>query len=103
MDGNRFSFGLSKRSNRVFYNDAFTYFSIAMKCVDECIIINLVAKSFITINIWTLLLLFVSFIATCIIVVILSKSIEEEDIMLLLTIERRSGLNLVKNILKRFV
>ena len=29
------SFGLSKSSDRVFYNDAFTYFSIAMKCVDE--------------------------------------------------------------------
>ena len=66
-------------------------------------LIYFVAKSFVTINTWTLLLLFVSFIATCIAVLILSKSIEEEDIMLLLTIERRSGLNLVKNILKRFV
>jgi len=69
-------------------------------------LIYFVAKSFVTINnTWTLLLLFVSFIATCIIGVILSKSIEEEDIMLLLAIERRSGLNLasIKNILKRFV
>jgi len=68
-------------------------------------LIYFVAKGFITINIWVLPLLFNLFIATCIAVLILSKSIEEEDIMLLLAIERRSGLNLapIKNILKKFV
>ena len=68
-------------------------------------LIYFVAKGFITINIWVLPLLFISFIATCITVLILSKSIEKEDITILLTIEKRSGLNLapIKNILKRFV
>lgn len=62
------------------------------------------ASSFVTVNIWMLLLLFILFIAICIAVLILSKSIEEEDITLLLAIEKRAGLNLapIKNILRRF-
>ena len=67
-------------------------------------LIYFAARSFVTINIWALLLLFGLFIATCIVVLIASKSIEEEDIMLLLAIEKRAGLNLapIKNILRRF-
>jgi len=68
-------------------------------------LIYFIARNFITINVWLLFSLSVLFFAICVVVLIISKSIEEEDLMLLLALEKKSGLNIktVKNILRRFV
>ena len=68
------------------------------------VLIYIVLINFISITILSLLLLFILFMATCIVVLLFFKSIEEEDIVLLLAVEKRLGVNLttIKNILKRF-
>jgi O-antigen/teichoic acid export membrane protein len=67
-------------------------------------LVYLIVKSFISVTIWLIPLLFVTFIAICILVLLLSKGIEEEDVTLLLEIERKSGMKLtpIKEVLKRF-
>ena len=54
---------------------------------------------------WLLLMLFVIFLGTYGVSILFTKSFDKEDIMMLLTIEKRLGMNLtsIKNILKRFI
>lgn len=68
------------------------------------LLIYSVAKSLV-VSPLIIVLLFTLFTVSCFIVLVWSKNIEEEDINLLLTIEKKLGLDLkmVKNILRRFV
>lgn len=69
-------------------------------------IIYVLAKSFISpISLWMLPLLLILFLVVYGLAVLFTKSFDREDIMMLLAIEQRLGMNLavVKNILSRFV
>jgi len=67
--------------------------------------IYIVGNTIFTVTFWLLPLFFILFLAVYSLSLILTKSFDNEDIMLLLTIEKRMGLNLapIKNILRRFI
>jgi O-antigen/teichoic acid export membrane protein len=68
-------------------------------------VIYIIFTSLFTIQFWMLPLFFVLFLAAYGLAWILTRSFDSEDIMLLLAIEQRTGIDatLVKNILRRFV
>ena len=55
--------------------------------------------------VWMLLMLFILFLVMCGLSILLTKSFDDEDIMMLLAIEKRTGINLtfIKRILRRFL
>jgi O-antigen/teichoic acid export membrane protein len=65
----------------------------------------IISRNFITVNLWMLLTLFVLFLLTYIFLLFVTKSFDDEDIMLLLEIERKSGrdFTLIKKLLKKFI
>jgi O-antigen/teichoic acid export membrane protein len=65
----------------------------------------IIAKSFLMVTFWMLIVLFILFLLVYALLLFLTKSFDNEDIMILLEIERRSGMNLtlIKKILKRFM
>jgi O-antigen/teichoic acid export membrane protein len=68
-------------------------------------IIYIVAKNFLIFTFWTLLVLFVLFLLIYALLLLLTKSFDNEDVMILLEIEKRSGMNLtfIKRFLKKFM
>ena len=68
-------------------------------------IIYALATSLLTITFWMLPLFLILFLVTYALSLLLTKSFDNEDIMLLLAIERRTGVDAtrIKNILRRFV
>jgi O-antigen/teichoic acid export membrane protein len=68
-------------------------------------IIYIVAKKFLIVTPWTLLVLFVLFLLIYALLLLLTKSFDNEDVMILLEIEKRFGMNLtlIKRFLKRFM
>jgi O-antigen/teichoic acid export membrane protein len=68
-------------------------------------IIYAFAASLLTITFWMLPLFFILFLAIYALSLLLTKSFDNEDIMLLLAIEKRTGVNAtpIKNILRRFI
>jgi type III secretory pathway component EscU len=69
------------------------------------IAIYLAAKSFITVTFWMLPLLFILFAILYGLSLLFTKSFGQEDINMLLTIEKKMGINFnrIKNLLRRFV
>ena len=69
------------------------------------IIFYMLSKSLLTVTFWMLPLLAILFIVIYGLSLILTKSIDNEDIMILLEIEKRMGINLkrIKKILKKFM
>jgi len=67
--------------------------------------IYFIVRNFLTVTFWMLPLLFILFCAIYFLAILLSKSFDHQDIMMLLTIEKRLGINLapVKKILGRFL
>ena len=65
-----------------------------------CVVKNLFAATF-----WTLLMFFSLFLLIYVLSILFTKSFDEEDIMMMRTIEKRLGLNLslIERFLKRFV
>jgi O-antigen/teichoic acid export membrane protein len=68
-------------------------------------VIHTIAKNFLIVTFWMLLILFVLFVLIYALLLLLTRSFDNEDIMILLEIEKRLGINLtlVKNVLKRFI
>ena len=68
-------------------------------------IIYIVAKKFLIVTFWTLFVLFVLFLLIYALLLLLTKSFDNEDVMILLEIEKRFGMNLtlIKRFLKRFM
>ena len=64
-----------------------------------------ILRNLVTMSFWMFMALFLLFLISYGLSVLFAKSFEEEDIMILLTIEKRLGMNLapIKKILKRFV
>ena len=77
----------------------------AVVCVLLAFVIQGIAQSFLTITWWLLLVLFVVYVGIYGIATLLTKSLDREDIALLLEIEKRTGINTgpLKRILRRFV
>jgi O-antigen/teichoic acid export membrane protein len=69
------------------------------------IAIYLAAKSFLTVTFWMLPLLFILFAILYGLSLLFTKSFDQEDINMLLTMEKKMGINFIrmKNLLKRFV
>lgn len=69
------------------------------------IAIYLAAKSFLTVTFWMLPLLFILFAILYGLSLLFTRSFDQEDINMLLTIEKKMGINFkrIKNLLKRFV
>ena len=69
------------------------------------IIYVLVKNLFSAIPLWLLPILFITFLGTYALSILFTKSFDKEDIMMLLTIEKRLGINLepIKRILSRFM
>jgi O-antigen/teichoic acid export membrane protein len=67
--------------------------------------IYLAAESFLTVTFWMLPLLFILFAILYCLSLLFTKSFDQEDINMLLTIEKKMGINFnrIKNLLKRFV
>lgn len=67
--------------------------------------IYLAAESFLTVTFWMLPLLFILFAILYGLSLLFTKSFDQEDINMLLTIEKKMGINFnrIKNLLKRFV
>jgi hypothetical protein len=65
----------------------------------------LAAKSFLTVTCWMLPLLFIFFAVLYGLSLLFTKSFDQEDINMLLTIEKKMGINFrrTKNLLRRFV
>jgi hypothetical protein len=65
----------------------------------------MLSKNLLTVTPWMLPLLFILFFVIYSISLLLTKSFDSEDIMILLEIEKRMGINLktIKKILKRFM
>jgi O-antigen/teichoic acid export membrane protein len=68
-------------------------------------IIYALATSLLTITFWMLPLFFILFLAIYALSLLLTKSFDNEDIMLLLAVEKRTGVDAtpIKNILRRFI
>ena len=68
-------------------------------------LIYISARNFLDVTFWMLPILFVLFLGLYGLSILLTKSFDREDIIMLLAIEERLGLNLtsIKKILKRFV
>ena len=68
-------------------------------------VIFIIAKNFLTVTFWTLLVLFVLFLLVYALLLLLTKSFDTEDVMILLEIEKRSGMDLtfIKRFLKKFM
>ena len=68
-------------------------------------IIYIIAKNFLVVTFWMLILFFMLFLLVYALLLLLTKSFDNEDVMILLEIEKRFGMNLtlVKRILKRFI
>lgn len=75
--------------------------SVVLALIIYALVTNLVS----VIPFWLLPVLFVVFLGACALSVLLTKSLDKEDIMMLLTMERKLGINLttMKKILRRFV
>jgi O-antigen/teichoic acid export membrane protein len=69
------------------------------------IAIYLAAESFLTVTFWMLPLLFILFAILYGLSLLFTKSFDQEDINMLLTIEKKMGINFkrIKNLLRRFV
>jgi hypothetical protein len=65
----------------------------------------MISKELLTVTFWMLPLLFIMFIVIYGLSVLLTKSLDSEDIMVLLAIEKKMGINLkrIKKILKKFM
>jgi len=65
----------------------------------------IVARNFMTVNIWVLILFFILFLFVYFLLLFITKSFDNEDILLLLEIEKKSGINLslIKKILRSFI
>ena len=68
-------------------------------------VIYIIAKNFLIVTFWTLIVLFILFLLIYALLLLLTKSIDNEDIMMLLAIEKRFGMNLtfLKKVLKKFI
>ena len=68
-------------------------------------LIYFVSKNFLTVTLWMLPLLSILYYVIYGLATLLTKSFDQEDITMLLVIEKRTGLNLkrMKNLLKRFI
>ena len=68
-------------------------------------IIYLLVGHFLNVTFWMLPLLFILFYAVYFMVILFSRSLDQEDIMVLLEIEKRMGLNFskIKNVIKKFI
>jgi O-antigen/teichoic acid export membrane protein len=68
-------------------------------------IIYLMVEHFVTVTFWILPILFFLFYAVYFMVILFSRSFDQEDIMLLLEIEKKMGINMapIKKILSRFL
>ena len=77
----------------------------AIISVGPILIIYIIVKNFLTVTFWMLPLLFILFCAIYFLAFLFSKSFDREDIMMLLAIEKRVGMNLapIKKILGRFL
>jgi len=77
----------------------------AIICVVLAIAVQFIARHFLNINWWLLILVFVVFYGLYGIAALLSKSFDIEDIAVLLEIEKRSGINAtpIKKLLRRFL
>ncbi len=69
------------------------------------IFIIYIGKNLLMVTFWMLLVLFILFIVVYTLLLLLTKSFDDEDIMLILEIEKRLGINLtvIKRFLRRFV
>jgi O-antigen/teichoic acid export membrane protein len=82
------------------------YLKTAIACIASVLIISVAVRNLVgTMPLWLLPILLVSFLGLYALSMVLTRSFDKEDIMMLLAIERRLGLDLsaVKRILKRFV
>jgi len=77
----------------------------AVICIALAFLIQAVARHFLSINWWLLVVLFVVYIGIYGLATLFSKSFDKEDIAVLLEIEKRSGINMapLKRILRRFM
>ena len=68
-------------------------------------IIYLLVGHFLSVTFWMLPLLFILFYAVYFMAILFSRSLDQEDIMVLLEIEKRMGLNFskIKNVIKKFI
>lgn len=68
-------------------------------------VIYAIVQSFLTVTLWMLPLLFISFLAIYSFALVLTRSFDREDISLLLAIEERLGVDAtpMKNVLRRFI
>lgn len=73
--------------------------------VSLIIIIWFLLKTYIVVTLWMIPLIFILFIFVIFFVVLITKSLDQEDIMMLLIIEKKIGINLslIKKILSRFI
>jgi hypothetical protein len=65
----------------------------------------MISKDLLTVTFWMLPLLFILFIVIYCLSLLLTKSLDNEDIVILLGIEKQMGINLkrIKKILKKFM
>ncbi|MCK4731908.1 MAG: polysaccharide biosynthesis C-terminal domain-containing protein, partial [Methanophagales archaeon] len=81
------------------------YLKPAIISIIVVFVIYIIAKNFLIITFWTSLVLFMLFLLIYILLLLLTKSFDNEDIMILLEIEKKSGINftLIKKFLKKFI
>jgi O-antigen/teichoic acid export membrane protein len=77
----------------------------SMTSIGLIFLIYILARNFLDVTFWMLPIFFVLFLGLYGLLILLTKSFDNEDIMMLLAVEERLGLNLtsIKRILKRFV
>ena len=77
----------------------------AIICVILAFLVQAIAEYFLAVTWWLLIVLFAVYLGTYGIATLLTKSIDKEDVALLLEIEKRTGINTgpLKRILRRFV
>ena len=82
-----------------------TYLKPCLLSILSIVLVYLFAINFLVIEAWMLPILFVFFVIIYVAALLLTKSFDKEDLMMLLLVEKRMGLNLsfIKNILNRFV
>ena len=81
------------------------YLKSVIIAIGVIFIIYIIAKNFLMVTFWMLLVLFMIFLVMYALLLLLTKSFDDEDIVLILEIEKRLGINLtiIKRFLRRFV
>jgi O-antigen/teichoic acid export membrane protein len=82
-----------------------SYLKPLVTCSGIIAIIYVLTRSLLVVSYWMLPLIFILFVGVYCLCLVLTKSFDKEDITMLLTVERRLGINLtaLKKILRRFL